>query len=248
MLFAYIRSKDSLSIGNSAAAVLPDNISHSATIPLRLAAFHGTVLQPNKAEGELMTLHAQDGKKYKINDSDIPIWGDAVVYDTRQAALNSLDPDDDNVDLQFVRLVLVADTNLLKRLCIASKEIVRSAEAGLYLKVARTCPAYYAMWEEDSTETTHHEVYSYLKRTSKREALLNAFIDKAGGVPAPARLGVFKGIDGATPGVVMRVNPGVSVVRKGWCDESSAGGGAGSEGRDVDSNGVMEGHVAMASE
>lgn len=70
--------------------------------------------------------------------------GKAAIFDTLQAALDSLDPAADHDDLQFVRVVLVANTSLL--MCVNGKEVVRSPEAALYLEVAPTCPAYYAMW------------------------------------------------------------------------------------------------------
>ncbi|CAM9253846.1 unnamed protein product, partial [Ascophyllum nodosum] len=90
-------------------------------------------------EDALLCLHAEDGTRYPINGHEIPIWGKSIVYDSRQQALDSLKPSEDSTDLQFVRLVLVAEYDLLKRLC-AKKEVVRSREAGLYIQVAQTCP------------------------------------------------------------------------------------------------------------
>ena len=109
-----------------------------------------------------------------------------------------------------------------------------SREAGLYLQVAQTCPAYYAMWDDSPTGHAAHEVYSYLKRSDTRETLLRSFIDKEGGAPAPTTLNIFRVIDAATPGAIVKVIPGVSVVRLGWYHDASAGGSeAGSQASSV---------------
>ena len=130
-------------------------------------------------EDALLCLHAEDDNRYPLNSHEIPIWGKPVVYDSRQEALDSLKPTEDSTDLQFVRLVHVAEYDLLKRLC-AKKEVVRSREAGLYLQVGQTCPAYYAMWDDSPTGHAAHEVFSYLKWSYTRETLLGSFIDKEG--------------------------------------------------------------------
>ena len=101
---------------------------------------------------------------------------------------------------------------------------MRSREAGVYIQVAQTCPAYYAMWDASPTGHAAHEVSSFLKRSDTRETLLRSFIDKEGGAPAPAKLDVFRVIEAATPGAIVKVNPGVSVVRLGWYNDDSAGG------------------------
>ena len=175
-------------------------------------------------EDALLCLHADDDTRYPLNSHEIPIWGKPIVYDSRQQALDSLKPTEDSTDLQFVRLVLVCEYDLLKRLLCGEKEVVRSREAGLYLQVAQTCPAYYATWDDSPTGHVAHEVSSYLKRSDTRETLLRSFIDKEGGAPAPAKLNVFRVIDAATPGAIVKVIPGVSVVRLGWYHDASAGG------------------------
>ena len=174
-------------------------------------------------EDALLCLHAEDDIRYPLNSHEIPIWGKPIVYDSRQQALDSLKPTEDSTEHQFVRLVLVCKYDLLKRLC-GKKEVVRSREAGLYLQVAQTCPVYYAMWDDSPTRHAAHEVSSYLKRSDTRETLLRSFIDKEGGAPAPAKLNVLRVIDAATPGAIVKVIPGVSVVRLGWCHDASARG------------------------
>ena len=68
-------------------------------------------------EDTLLCLHAEDDTRYPLNSNEIPIWGKPIVYDSRQQALDSLKPTEDSTDLQFVRLVLVCENDLLKRLC-----------------------------------------------------------------------------------------------------------------------------------
>ena len=184
-------------------------------------------------EDALLCLHAEDDTRYPLNSHVISIWGKPIVYDSRQRALDSLKPAEDSTDLQVLHLGLVADYDLLKHLC-TKKEVVRSQAARLYLQVTQTCPAYYAMWDALPIGHAVHEVCSYLKRSDMCEMLLRSLINKEGGAPAPAKLDVFRVIDAATPGAIVKFNPGVSVVCLGWYDDGSAGGaGAGSQASSV---------------
>lgn len=205
------------------------------------------MLQENADDG-LICLHAKTNKRYSARDSDIPIWGSPVIYDTRQGALESLNPDDDHTDLQFVRLVLVADYDLLKRLCIKGKEVVRSPDAALYCKVAPTCPAYYALWEESLGSQPAHEVCSYFQRTWTTEQLLKTFHDVAGGIPSPTKLHLCRGIRSSDPGRMVQVKPGVSVVHRGWCDETTATGGVGEEFKEAESSIIEQGQGGIAGD
>ena len=90
------------------------------------------------------------------------------------------------------------------------------------------------VWDDSPTGHAAHEVSSYLKRSDTRETLLRSFIDKEGGAPAPAKLNVFRVIDAATPGAIVKVIPGVSVVRLRWYHDAFAGGSeAGSQASSV---------------
>lgn len=190
----------------------------------------------DNAQG-LPSLHAVAGKSYDKKTCDIPIWGKPIIFDTRQDALDSLDPDSNEMDLQYVRLVLVADYQLLQRICLpGGKEAVRSKEAGLYIQVGADCPAYHAMWESPSHgRTTSHEVASCLQRNGARQVLLDSFNDVAGVKVSPAYLLLRKEIDRKIDkeGAEMFVDPGASVVREGWCDASGAGDNTSSEGSGV---------------
>ncbi|CAN0423878.1 unnamed protein product, partial [Ectocarpus sp. 12 AP-2014] len=167
-------------------------------------------------EDELHYLCAKDNTSYKADTNDIPIWGKVVVYDSMQQALESLNIEERSTDLQFVRLVQVADNDLLKRMC-TKNEIVRNPDAGLYLQIAPTCPAYYASCDQEEGKnskksTAMHEVASYLQRTDNRAKLINSFVDDQVGVPAPVKLVVVRRIKASAHGVAVRVSPGVSVV------------------------------------
>ncbi|CAN0438091.1 unnamed protein product [Pylaiella littoralis] len=196
----------------------------------------------------LPSLHAAGGKSYDKKTCDIPLWGKPIIFDTRQDALNSLNPGSNEMDLQYVRLVLVADYQLLQRMCLpGGKEAVRSKEAGLYIKVAADCPAYRAIWELPShNRTTSHEVASYLERNAARQTLLDTFNDAAGGKAAPACLLLREGIDGANnkEGVEVTVSPGVSVVREGWCDSGAADTSSTTPGGIVDEDPEMDGGLS----
>lgn len=123
----------------------------------------------------------------------------------------------------YVRLVLVADYDLLNTMLLPGKERLQTRAAGLYLRVAPTCPAYYALWDSNQAVTSH-EVLNGLKRGAPRDVLLDTMKDNVGGKPSPVKLNVYKTIRSTNPGGVVLVNPGVSVVRGGWCDMLSDGG------------------------
>lgn len=172
---------------------------------------------------DLHYLCAKDNTAYKADTHDIPIWGKVVVYDSMQQALDSLNIEERSTDLQFVRLVQVADNDLLKRMC-TKWEIVRNPDAGLYLQIAPTCPAYYATCDQEegkNKSTALHEIASYVQRTDNREKLINSFVDDQVGVPAPVKLVVVRRINASANGVAVRVSPGVSVVHDAKGDGSS---------------------------
>ncbi|CAM9554090.1 unnamed protein product [Ectocarpus fasciculatus] len=184
-------------------------------------------------EDDLSYLCAKDKKAYQTAHNDIPVWGKAVVYDSHRQALDSLNIGDHSTDLQFVRLVRVADNGLLKKMC-PKNQVVKHAEAGLYLHVAESCPAYYACCEQGNDKSsTHHEISSYLQRTDNREALIGAFKDGVPGYPAPVRLVVTGRIAASNPGKPVNVDPGVSVICPRTSDPSSSSGQGSQEGSDA---------------
>lgn len=64
-----------------------------------------------------------------------------------------------------------------------------SEDAGLYLEVTPTCPAYYALWDGVADDTTH-EVRSKCSRRDNRQQLLARFNNAASGDTTPVRLSV----------------------------------------------------------
>lgn len=146
--------------------------------------------------------------------------GESTSFTIRaRLPLASLKPDEDGPSLQFVRLVQVADNGLLKQMCSSKEECVVSEDAGLFIEVAATCPAYYSLWDENSSDVTH-EVRTSCDRKEKRNELLSRFGNSALAQPTPLRLTTL-GIASRGKGVEVKVAPGVTVVRPGWYTEGS---------------------------
>ncbi|CAM9761847.1 unnamed protein product, partial [Ectocarpus sp. 8 AP-2014] len=187
------------------------------------------------SDDNLPYLCARAKKSYQTAHNDIPVWGKAVVYDSHRQALDSLNIGDHSPDLQFVRLVRVADNGLLKKMC-PNNQVVKHSEAGLYLHVAESCPAYYACCEQGKDKSsTHHEISSYLQRTDDREKLISYFKDdvRVPGYPAPVRLVVTGRIAASNPGAAVYVDPGVSVICAPTSDPSSSSDQGLPEGSDA---------------
>lgn len=160
---------------------------------------------------DVETLCARDNTSYKPNENAIPLWGELMVYDSPEEALDAISTTGEDTDLSFVRLVLVGDANMLSGFCKHGQEILSSERAGLYLRVHPTCPAYNAMWDADDKNTTH-EVENILDRKWNTDKLLNTFKQGMG----PISLNCVSNIASSRKGVAVKVHPGVSVVREGW--------------------------------
>jgi len=115
---------------------------------------------------DVPTLCAKSGESYKPKENAIPLWGELVIYDSPADALERLEEHPDDTKLDFVRVVLVADAVLLGRMCKHGSEVLSSTEAGLYLEVHPSCPAYFARWNEDPKITTHDVQNSLDRRWS----------------------------------------------------------------------------------
>ena len=92
-------------------------------------------------------------------------------------------------------------------------------------------PSFYALWNETTADTAH-EVCSNLRRSWTLDALVITFQDGAGGIVAPPKLQLCKAIQRSSGGGAMvKVNSGVTVVRRRWChkddldDHEGLGGG-----------------------
>ncbi|CAM9989094.1 unnamed protein product, partial [Ectocarpus sp. 8 AP-2014] len=79
----------------------------------------------------------------------------------------------------------------------------------------------YASCEQGKDKSSaHHEISRCLQRTDSREKLINSFVDDAVGNPVSVKLAVVRRIPQSNPGVAIYVDPGVSAVSPGTCDES----------------------------
>ena len=77
---------------------------------------------------------------------DLPLFGDFVVHDSVEQAVDSVAEDD--VANQCVRLVLIADTRQLRSMLETGTELCKP-KAALYLRVSMMCPLYWLNWEDD---------------------------------------------------------------------------------------------------
>ena len=57
-------------------------------------------MEQTSVDDNLVCLQAAGGVRYKTGIKDIPIWGSTVVFSTTEYALQSQDPDDDQLALQ----------------------------------------------------------------------------------------------------------------------------------------------------
>ncbi|CAB1112254.1 unnamed protein product [Ectocarpus sp. CCAP 1310/34] len=76
--------------------------------------------------------------------SDIPVWGELIVYPSPQAAKDSLTQEE--VDEEYVRLLRIAANAQLQLMLEPGTERC-TPEAALYLRVAATCPVFWVRSE-----------------------------------------------------------------------------------------------------
>lgn len=165
------------------------------------------LVQGGDVDGESPVLHAMQGEAYDINRNDIPLWGSLIICNTLTEAKRSLPGVTGGH--QYVRLVLLADNDQLKGMLEQGKEVLLQQQASLYLRVAETCPAYYAIWES-TRENTHHEVVNSLPRSVDRRKLMAAWKDANNNVSAPLKLRVFRAMTRA--GEAVMVHQGTSGI------------------------------------
>ena len=103
--------------------------------------------------------------------SFIPVWGEVLVMDSRVAA-RQLVASTPKIEQKYVRLVQMASTPEIRRMLLPGKEVC-GQRTGLYIRVARTCPLYYARWEADESVACL-ELLSTMKATSTRPDWLEA--------------------------------------------------------------------------
>ncbi|CAN0535528.1 unnamed protein product [Ectocarpus sp. 12 AP-2014] len=145
--------------------------------------------------------------KYAMNGPEIPIWGDMEIHLSPAEARESLraDPVDG-----AVRLIRVADSAQLKQMLVPGKEFVAPG-ATLYMRVAKTCPAYYARWES-SDPFTHHEILSEVPRDKKKSDTHALWFDAEDNPKTPIKLRIYKGVTDTSEAQPVLVRPGGSAV------------------------------------
>ncbi|CAN0342282.1 unnamed protein product [Ectocarpus sp. 13 AM-2016] len=145
--------------------------------------------------------------KYAMNGPEIPIWGDMEIHLSPAEARESLraDPVDG-----AVRLIRVADSAQLKQMLVPGKEFVAPG-ATLYMRVAKTCPAYYTRWES-SDPFTHHEILSEVPRDKKKSDTHALWFDAEDNPKTPIKLRIYKGVTDTSEAQPVLVRPGGSAV------------------------------------
>lgn len=110
--------------------------------------------------------------------TDIPVFGEYVVYDSPELAVASLV--DDDVVNQLTRLVQVANNRQLKTMLQPGLELCRPG-AMLYLRVSKMCPLYWVKWGETEANADL-DLVSEIPQLGARKALLAKVAD-VGGAP-----------------------------------------------------------------
>lgn len=149
---------------------------------------------------------------YKQNGQEIPIWGGMEVFNSMDAAKKFADVDG------RVQLVRVADNAQLKAMLAPGKEFA-SGGASLYVRVEKTCPAFYARWDDDD-ELTHHEIWTDVPR-GKTKTSASLWQDAEGNLNPRVKFNIYKPTKRSEEGQMVLVRPGTSGVR---ADSSEVGG------------------------
>ena len=114
---------------------------------------------------------------------DLPLFGDFVVHDSVEQAVDSVAEDD--VANQCVRLVLIANTRQLRSMLETGTDLCKP-KAALYLRVSMMCPLYWVSWE-DGKETADLDLVSDIPQFETRDTFLGklrADKERIGGVRA----------------------------------------------------------------
>ncbi|CAM9764866.1 unnamed protein product, partial [Sphacelaria rigidula] len=107
-------------------------------------SYFGYMLKPRDPNiNELFVITPPSGTSLK--HMDIGCWGQLIIYNTPEEAVESLT--DEEAEHQYVRLVLVATNRQLSWTLARGKELCRP-RAALYMRLDRTCPLYHLSWEE----------------------------------------------------------------------------------------------------
>lgn len=94
-----------------------------------------------------MCLKTIVGKAYGIGKGTIVVWGQLYAFNSRLMAYDAFAKTDD-LEGQFCRLLHVANNRQIRPVITPGKEVC-TPDVELYLRVADTCPLYYALWDEN---------------------------------------------------------------------------------------------------
>ena len=122
-------------------------------------------------------------KSRSLTPFDLPLFGDFVVHDSVEQAVDSIAEDD--VANQCVRLVFIAGTRQLRSMLETETELCKP-KAALYLRVSMMCPLYWVNWEDDK-ETADLDMVSDIPQFGTRDTFLGklrADKERIGGVRA----------------------------------------------------------------
>ena len=153
------------------------------------------------------TLHTVPGRSYGVNGPEIPIWGSMEIHLSVKDAQKSLPTE--GVD-GAVRLVRVADFTQLQAMLLPGKEFLRTG-ANLYVRVAKTCPAFYARWDS-SDVVTHHELWSEVRRNKQSDPKL-LWLDAENNPKTPIKFNIYRNIQSSSDGQAVLVRPGANAVQ-----------------------------------
>lgn len=99
---------------------------------------------------------------------DTPICDRLVVYDKPEDALGTLT--DGDVNVRYVRMVMVATNQQLRRVLEPGQELCHP-DAAPYLRAHLTCPLYYLRWEE-TKHGLNMEIVPPLPQSGTRQAMI----------------------------------------------------------------------------
>ena len=153
------------------------------------------------------TLHTVPGRSYGVNGPEIPIWGSMEIHFSVKDAQKPLPTE--GVD-GAVRLVRVADFTQLQAMLLPGKKFLRTG-ANLYVRVAKTCPAFYARWDS-SDVVTHHKLWSEVRRNKQSDPKL-LWLDAENNPKTPIKLNMYRKIQSSSDGQAVLVRPGANAVQ-----------------------------------
>lgn len=163
----------------------------------------------------------QEGQDFMVGANDIPVWGRFEIYESRAAALATVQEEDKVYGR--CRVLHVANNEQLRRLLLVGTEVC-SSKAELYLLVDPTCPIYWAMGQAESSDYSNQmEITSRLPIRGTRDSMLSVLAPshEKGNFVLTARVARNVTVDKGTS-MPVYIKPDVARVVGSWsalCDE-----------------------------